>query len=135
VPLNYALMRPLGHGGLALATSIMAIVHLVVMSAVLAKRVQGIGARRIIVSTLRILAASGAAALAAWAVSAWARHLETGSGTLGVKAAAAAELVPSFLAGMLVYLLFCRLLRVEEAAVFARMLARRLRRAGEGASP
>jgi len=135
VPLNYALMRPLGHGGLALATSIMAIVHLVVMSAVLAKRVQGIGARRIVVSTLRILAASGAAALAAWAVSAWARHLETGSGTLGVKAAAAAELVPSFLAGMLVYLLFCRLLRVEEAAVFARMLARRLRRAGEGAIP
>ncbi len=133
VPLNYLLMQPLGHAGLALATSIMAAVHLAVLSAVLSRRVNGIGVRRILGSTLRIVGATAGAALAAGAVSAWARQLETGHGTLGVKAAAAAELLPALLAGTAAYLLCCRLLKVEEAAVFAGMLARRLRRAaGEG---
>ena len=51
VPLNWLLMKPLGHGGLALATSVMAIMHMLALSKVLASRVEGIGAWRILSST------------------------------------------------------------------------------------
>lgn len=128
IPLNWLLMKPLGHGGLALATSVMAIAHMLVLSRILAKRVEGIGAWRIIHSTARICVASAAAAGAAWVTaqvaSAW---IPTGN-TLSVKASAAMQLLPGMVAFTLVYLVFCRLLHIEEAATFALMLRERLLR-------
>lgn len=135
VPLNWLLMKQLGHGGLALATSIMAILHLLALSQVLSMRVGGLGARRIIVSTLRITVASAFSAASAWGVALLARQWEFSHGTLGVKMSAAVELLPALLAGAFVYLLFCRLLRVEEARAFAQMLRRRVNRKGGSLPP
>lgn len=133
IPLNWLLMQPMGHNGLALATSIMAIVHLLVMSAILARRVDGIGAWRILRSTFRIMAAAVVAAAAAWGAAALLGPLissQLGSAnTLAVKAAAAAELIPGLLVGGGVYLFACRLLKVEETGAFLSLVTRRFGRA------
>lgn len=128
IPLNWLLMKPLGHGGLALATSIMAIAHMLALSQVLAKRVDGIGGWRILHSTARITAASVMAAAAAWGISNIAAREIALKGTAGVKMTAALQLLPALAVGTVVYLIFCKAFKVEEAAAFAGMIRSRLRK-------
>lgn len=128
VPLNWGLMKLMGYGGLALATSVMAIIYLVALLAVLAKRVQGIGAWRILNSTAKITAASVIAGAAAYLVSIMPAFSHHSSNVVHVKAAAAAQLVPSLAVGCFVYLFCCSLFKVEESRAFKDMLVTRLRK-------
>lgn len=134
IPLNWALMKPMGHGGLALATSIMAVLYLIAISYVLARRVRGIGAWRIINSTARITAASALAAAAAWFTAQVAGgHFNTGS-TLSVKLAAGVQLIPGLAVGAVVYVVMCVALKVEEAQLFFGKLRSRVRRRSNAAA-
>jgi putative peptidoglycan lipid II flippase len=128
VPLNWLLMKPLGHGGLALATSVMAIMHMLALSKVLASRVEGIGAWRILSSTLRICAASGLAAIPAAALIWYFGGASIAGPALSVKTAALLQLLPSFAAYLIAYAGLCRLLKVEELTPFASLLRRRFTR-------
>lgn len=101
----------LGHAGLALATSLVALAGAVALGALLAAKTGGIGGRRLAGNAVRIVAASAVMALAAWA-SSGAVH-----GRLGFSRAAhladAAITIPLAAA---VYYAACRLLRVPALA-------------------
>lgn len=134
IPLNWILMKPLGHGGLALATSVMAILHMLALSRVLASRVDGIGAWRILRATLRISVAAALAAIpAAWLIGYLGGGLIAGP-ALSVKKAALLQLLPSLAAYLLVFLGLCKALRVEEMETFADLLRSRFSR-GRPAPP
>ncbi len=71
VILNFVLMGPLRHAGLALATSLGSVLNFVLLFALLRARIGGIGGRSLGVSVAKVLAAAGvAAAGAAWAAGA-----------------------------------------------------------------
>ncbi|MDH7600897.1 MAG: murein biosynthesis integral membrane protein MurJ [Armatimonadota bacterium] len=58
IPLNYLLMHLMGHGGLALATSIAATLHLLALIYFLRRRLRGIEGGKILASLAKILLAS-----------------------------------------------------------------------------
>jgi putative peptidoglycan lipid II flippase len=58
VPLNYVLMRAMGHGGLALATSIAATIHLIALSIFLRKRLHGLEGGKIVSSLVKVCVAT-----------------------------------------------------------------------------
>ncbi|MEI6915129.1 MAG: murein biosynthesis integral membrane protein MurJ [Armatimonadota bacterium] len=135
VPLNWILMKAMGHSGLALATSIMAILYLVALSAVLAKKVNGIGAWRILTSTAKITAASGVAAGAAYGVSIMPMVTARAESVASVKLCAALQLLPALFVGSVAYIACCHLLKVEESRYFYMMIARRFSKSsGEAAA-
>ncbi|BDI34483.1 lipid II flippase MurJ [Capsulimonas corticalis] len=57
-----------GVAGLALATSIVATIHMIVLLIVLSKRLRGLGRRELIISVARTLTATAALAVTAWAL-------------------------------------------------------------------
>jgi len=118
----------MGHFGLALATSGVAIFNALALFWLLRARLNGINGRALAVSIAKIVAASGAmagaVALSHHLALAWA-----GTGRLG----RLADVLISIPAGMVVFLAACRLLRVAELATAERALAGplgKLRRAG-----
>ncbi|MBO7394396.1 MAG: murein biosynthesis integral membrane protein MurJ [Abditibacteriota bacterium] len=58
VPMNILLVKPLGTGGLALATSLMAALHLALLIFCLRKRIGGMDGKRVMTSAVKITAAS-----------------------------------------------------------------------------
>ncbi len=134
IPLNWILMKLMGHGGLALATSIMAILYLIAISYVLARRVKGIGAWRIINSTTRITIASVLCAAVAVITAKVTGGRFNPENTLTVKLAAAVQLLPGLLAGSVAYIAACVALRVEETQLFFGMLRRKLRKTSRAAA-
>ncbi len=58
IPLNFILARVMGHGGLALATSIAATIHLLALTVFLRRRLQGLEGGKLLSSTAKILIAT-----------------------------------------------------------------------------
>lgn len=58
IPLNYGLMRVMGHGGLALATTIAAVFHLMLLTFFLRRRLDGLEGRRVMKSLGRVCLAA-----------------------------------------------------------------------------
>ena len=135
VVLNLALMHPLQHRGLALATSIASVLNFVLLFQALRRRIGPLGGRLIARSTSRILLAavmaSGAAYLAAHGTAAF----------LGAASVLERVLIVGLglAAGSLVYLGGCIALGVEEAApafvAMARVLGRGRGPGGGSGSP
>jgi putative peptidoglycan lipid II flippase len=115
VVLALALMWPLQHAGLALASSLSAYVNLVLLCWLLRRRLGPIGGRQMAGSLLRTGGAS--AALLLWCVWAGAR--------LGAGWAGAAWTAGALAAGMLVYLATAAALRAPEFGALLGMLRRR----------
>ena len=67
--LSVILMQPLAHGGLALATSLAAIVNLVLLTVRLRKRIGRMDGKRILRSLLKIIPVSALMGIAGWWVS------------------------------------------------------------------
>ena len=107
--LSLVLVRPLAHGGLALANSLAATFNVAVLFYLLVRRVPGLGARSVLFfaagAALASFLAGGAAALADGFL---ARVLAGGTAALALRLAGDA------LAGLLVFAGTCRFLRLDE---------------------
>ena len=124
IPLNWLLMKPLGHGGLALATSITAIMNMLLLLELLRRRLKGINGGLIIKSFTKVLAASGVMALAAWFAVGMISAKFPGTGTVH----AIVVLVGSAVPAVAVYVTMIGLLRVDEATEVWKLVSRRFKR-------
>jgi putative peptidoglycan lipid II flippase len=79
--LNVALIRVMGYAGLALGTSLAAIVNAGIQFLFLRRALGGLEGRRIVVTFLKALLASAAMAGAAWYVELWLHAMLPGSAT------------------------------------------------------
>lgn len=134
VPLNYLLMNNAGMGlrGLALATSIAAILHAVAMAWVLRRRMDGMEDRRLGVSITKSLVAAGASYVACLAGNSLVlRFWPSTHGTMHVKVHALVQLVAGMGLGVVVFLGVAVLLRSEEI----RELVSVMRRPKAGSAP
>jgi putative peptidoglycan lipid II flippase len=125
VVLDLLLVRPLAHGGLALATSLAAVFAMVLLLVILRRRVGALGGRAMLDGLWRISLATGAMGLAV-SVS-WVRlaHFCQTRGFIWN----AGSLAAMMLLGALVYGIACWLLRLPELDYFiglGRRAARRL---------
>ena len=111
VPLNYVLMRVMGHGGLALATTIAAAVHLLALVVFLRRRLHGLEGGKVMSSLVKVCAASGVMGAACWGVRAWMAGVVAEETKLG----AALITLVGMAAATVVYLGLVKMMRVEEA--------------------
>lgn len=120
--LNLILVRLMGFRGLALGTAISAILNAALLLALLGRRLDGLDARRIAGSAVRISLATVVMGAAAWYASVWLTASLPGTGfwvrLLRVSASIAAALVALALAA--------RLFRVEEFDAALRTVRTRL---------
>lgn len=113
IPMNYLFIAPplnMGIRGLALATSIAAILHMFTMLAVLRKRMDGIEGARIAGSGIKTLLAAVIAAAASWAAAQIPGHFMNH----GVKLLALAQILLGFAAGTAVFIGCAAILKIEE---------------------
>ncbi len=119
IPLNWIFMKPLhmGHGGLALATSIGAILNMAALFWVLRRRLYGIEGGRMLIAAVKIAVASGVSALVCLA----SRNLLMGhlvglseSSLQGLKIESLATILISSALALVAYLATARFLRMEE---------------------
>jgi putative peptidoglycan lipid II flippase len=112
----------LGHAGLALSTSAVALFGAAVLLFVLRRRIGGIHGRPLLSTVLRIATAALAMGIACWLCSAALRAW------LGLsKWQQFADLVVSIPLGLAVFFLLCRVFSVAELDAAAKVLAARLR--------
>jgi len=114
-----------GHVGVALSTSIVALVNFFALILLMRRKIKRIEARRIIRSFVRIAAASGVMSLAAWFTYSYVSTLYARK-TLPVKLLEA--LVPVAV-GALTFFICARLFRVSELDQMARIFKRRFAKA------
>lgn len=129
LPMNYFLMRAMGHGGLALSTSIAAAMHLAALTLFLRGRLRGLEGRKTALSLARICAATAAMGAACWAVR-WGMEGVVDTAT---RKGAALTVVAATAAASAVYLSLIKLMKVEEAEYVWRMVKRRFSRRPEAA--
>jgi len=116
--LDYVLMRLWGATGIALATSVVATVNVLILLYLLRRRLDGVEARRVGATLLR----TGMAAVVSGGVMAAAAQAV---GSPGTPAAPLLQLAAGGGAGAVAYLLLSRMLRVDELSVAWGMLRRR----------
>lgn len=120
--LGLALMRPLAHGGMALATSLAAVLNLVLLVAALRRKLGGIGGRAVGVCLARSLVGAGLMAPAVLGVS---RVMIHGAGQTGAELALG--VAASMAAGGVIYLLAGLVLRSPELHMLLNALKARVR--------
>ena len=134
IPMNIGLIHAFGgykshyaHMGLALSTTIAASLHMFLLLEILRRRAGGLNAPLLIKSISKVIAASSAMGIAAWA----GMHF-TGSvphfAHLGVKYKAISEMLVALTAGGMAFLLFVKILKVEEAEAAFGMIRKRISR-------
>jgi putative peptidoglycan lipid II flippase len=116
---NVATFRTLGHVGLALGTSLAALVNFSVLAFAFQRQIHGLFKRDLVLPLVKITVAAAVMGVVVWFVSGW---VEARPGT-GVAVFAAKALLP-IVAGIAVYFGAARALGVDEA----RTLVRRFRR-------
>lgn len=124
--LNFLLVKPLAHGGLALATSTASTLGMLVLLYLLRRRLGSIGGRQIMISLAKILAASCAMVLVAYGI--FALLAAPGLRVPGLPAGLT-RLVPLGLAlsaGGLAYLTAAAALRCQELAIGLELAARKI---------
>jgi putative peptidoglycan lipid II flippase len=124
VALNLALVRVMGYRGLALGTSLAALVNAATQLVLLRREIGGIDGRRVAVSFLKVVTASLLMAGAAWATDAWMATVFAGSSL----AMQAARVAASILVALVVLAGASTLLRVQEFEEARDLVLGRLRR-------
>lgn len=120
------LMGPLGHGGLALATSLSATLNLVCLLIILRRRYGRFGGRSVAISAVKSTAASVLMALSVYSLvvfSGWEGQ------TTGPKIVI---IVATIALGIFVYLGVCRALKLEELTFLRGMIGKKNGTKGEG---
>lgn len=133
---NLALVRALGHRGLALGTALAAMFNAAVLLWLLGRRIDGLDGRRTALAFLKILVASAVMAAGAWATSqALLTPLPSAVLVRGhVDLYLCARLGLSIAAGVLLLAVAARLLRIAEFDEALRRVASRLRGGSRGAA-
>jgi putative peptidoglycan lipid II flippase len=126
IAVNYAvnslLVGPLGHVGLALSTSAVALVNFVLLLLLMRRKLGRLEGRRLARSLAKVGLASALMAAAAWLVSAQlAPHFSGFARYL-------AEVAGAMIAALVVFYFACRLLRVEELDDAVNSIGARFRR-------
>jgi putative peptidoglycan lipid II flippase len=116
-------MRPLLHGGLALASSLSALANMALLFWLLRCKVGLLGGRRMLRTALTAVVASLPMALAAWWI---VRCLDWA--VTGQKLQKGIVLAVAVLVAVILYSLCSRLFRSEEAVEFWGLLRKKLRR-------
>jgi putative peptidoglycan lipid II flippase len=129
--LNLWLFELMGFRGLALGTAIAATVNALLLLVLLARRIGGIDAARIVTAFLKICIASAIMGVAVWAVDSWlaARLPETLllRGTAGIAVARSVRVFGAIGVGLGVLALSAHLLQIEEFRAAMQRVVRRLR--------
>ncbi|MBI4522210.1 MAG: murein biosynthesis integral membrane protein MurJ [Deltaproteobacteria bacterium] len=123
--LNYLLVEPFGHRGLAMATSGVALINFLALLALMRRKIGRIGGRRVLQSLCKVLLASTAMAAVCWIVFATIAPL----GKPGLGGQLLSALAP-ITAGAATFFLIARLLAVPELASAQHALFLRLFRRG-----
>jgi len=108
--MNYLLVGPLGHIGLALSTSTVALVNFILLVLFMRRRLGRLEGRRLAWTLLKVMAASAAMAAAAWLLSAQIADRLPLTGFLLYLV----QVVSAMSVAALVFFLACRFLKVEE---------------------
>jgi len=130
VPLNYVLMRAMGHGGLALATSIAATIHLVALTVFLRRRLGGLEGARIVSSLIKV----GTASLAMTGVLHAIRFGIARLVDVESRKGAALEVLAAMVVVSVVYLGLLRVMKAEESEFVWRMIKQRFARTEPGSA-
>ena len=124
IAINYAMANSmtrvagLGHAGLALSTSSVAIAGFVILFTLMRKRIDGIYGRALFRTVWQVSVASAAMGLVVWGISRFVEH------QLGLtKSAHILNLIVSIPAGLGVYYYLCRFFQVEELDLAVRSVA------------
>ncbi|MCX8053103.1 MAG: polysaccharide biosynthesis C-terminal domain-containing protein, partial [Armatimonadetes bacterium] len=126
IPLNYVLMHTMGHGGLALATSIAATIHLLALTAFLRRRLHGLEGGKIASLVLKVLASSAVMAASLIVIRSGLGHYVNTFSRKG----AAIEVLLCMVVASVIYLGLLKITRAEEAEFIWRMLSRRFAKRG-----
>lgn len=119
--LNLTLMGPLQHGGLALATSLSAILNFFLLLLILRKRIGRVDGKRILNSHLKILLSSAALLPISWWVNSQEMWLSTGNWLLKATLLAIAIAIST-----ISYFLIQALLKSEEFYFISNLIKNRL---------
>lgn len=124
LPMSYGLMKLMGFVGLPLATTIAVSGHAAMMLYLLRRKAGGIGAKRVLVSTAKVLAASLAMGVVMWGALVLIQH--SALVNLPFKAASALRILLPLCVGIAAFVPTVHLLKLNESAVVWAMLKRRL---------
>ena len=124
IPMNWLFMKPLGHNGLALATSVAAALNMLVLFELLRRRLGGLNGSLIVKSFAKVSVSSAVAGVVAWAVlGAISSRVDTGR-TLGALIGVFGAAIPA----LAVYVGMIALLKVDEAHEVWRLASARFRK-------
>lgn len=124
IVLNFALIKPLGHGGLALAYSLAGYVNMLGLLYILRKKIGSIDGHKMIVSFMKTLVISGVMGLAAYYTSVLAASMVD----TGTKLGQIIQVGTGVATGTIVFVILALILKMEEAQMAQSMLLRRFRR-------
>jgi len=119
--LDFGLMKFMGLGGLALATSLVAMWRTELLFRCLQDKIGALGRREIFQASLQPWAAAGVMGLVSWIILNWQKEYLLRAG----RTHQALIVTGIALAGTGIYLLVCKLLKVEEYQKIGQLLARR----------
>ena len=124
IPLNWILMKPMGHAGLALATSIAATLNALALFEIFRRRMGGINGRLIAKSFVKVLLSSAVSGVVAWFVFGWvSRYVDVTNST-----GALMGLLAAFAAAVAVYVSMIFVLKVDEAGEVWKMFMNRIKK-------
>jgi putative peptidoglycan lipid II flippase len=128
IPMNWLFMTPfhLSFSGLALATTIAAIMHMTVMMGVLRKRLHGFDGKRMLLSVIKIIFASAIAGAVCWIIRLKLdNHFHPLTTIHHVKIDAAITLLVGGGIGCLVYIILAVIFKMEELNIAKAILKRK----------
>ena len=123
IVLNLILVQVMGYRGLALGTSIAALVNAATLLALLRRRLDGLDLPRVLLMLVKITVASAAMGLAAWWLHGWLTATWEGVG-LSLRLA---RVTASIAAGVAVLFVAARVLRIREVDLAIEQVKARLR--------
>ncbi len=124
IVLNFLLIGPLGHGGLALAYSLAGLVNMIGLLYILRKKIGSIDGKKMLISFLQTLGVSLTMGLAAFQTARIIEHLvNTGS-----KAGQLIQVGGGITVGVVVFFVLVLLLKMEEGQMAKTLFLKRLRR-------
>lgn len=125
IVLNFTLIKPLGHGGLALAYSLAGFVNMGGLLYILKRKIGSIDGRRMLGSFLKTLAVSAVMGLAAHEAASFMEHFVD----TGTKLGQILQVGVSISTGAIIFMALALALRMEEGELARSMIRRRFPRA------